>query len=152
VGDPVSEVVDRIAAAIRREIDEDERLARAAAHWAGGSTWRASTAGNVYGTEEMANNPIAVGPWDTDLYEVAEHIARQDPDRTLRRVAAHRKILDLHAAGTHECRDATPSVYPADAHLLGRTPGEEWIYYSTEYFESRPCPTLLALADVYGVQ
>jgi Family of unknown function (DUF6221) len=148
--------VDRLVAAIRREIDEDERAALAATP----GPW-CDFGPHSVGVEQVG---IENGHMVCEMQECpevthedrraadAEHIARQDPARTLRQVAAHREILELHAAETHECRDGTPSVYPADAHLLGKTPGEEWTYYSTEYFEARPCPTLLALAEVYGVQ
>jgi hypothetical protein len=84
---------------LRAQLDDDERVA----------TDRARLAGDVWTAVEVApgrwevvgaggRGTVAQGlpQWE------AEHIARHDPARVLRRVAADRRILDLHE-GDHEC-------------------------------------------------
>lgn len=64
--------MDDLIARIRAAIDEDERIAKAAVNWS-------------YGAQEWAD--AGEPDW--------VHIARHDPARVLRQVAAHRKILDI---------------------------------------------------------
>lgn len=77
---------------LRARLDEDERLALAtgpdeyARRWAvRDSMWSC--------TVIDGNGDIVVYDEGAPTREEAEHIARQDPARTLRRVAAHRAIL-----------------------------------------------------------
>lgn len=75
---------------IRAQLDEDERVARAAG-WHR-YIWEL---GIVYGTVIATGNrkTVAHGCQEYD----ADHIARHDPARALREVDAKRRILELHA-------------------------------------------------------
>lgn len=112
--------VDDLIAKIRAAIDEDERIAKAAKEVADGYVGDVVPDGGPQG-------------W-TDL-----HGLRQDPDRTLAMVAAHREILELHERSEnypHECTEC------GDFGDCGCARGsEDW-----------PCPTLLALAKGYGIE
>lgn len=94
---------------LRRHLDEDERVALAGA---------AST--------------MAVGDWKLEanahVDPIEAHIARHDPARVLRWVAAARQILVIHPK-TGSCCDACSN--------------DQWVAHW-------PCPTLLALASIYG--
>lgn len=90
---------------LRAQLDEDERIARAAADTYGGSEqWRIlRLTDEDYGTEwslEIADRVIPAGlPGDDeDPLRVDElhHIARHDPARVLRQVKAYREILAEH--------------------------------------------------------
>jgi hypothetical protein len=147
------ELIERIKAAI----DEDERVANAATpgRWVVGG-WRGASRSNVHAPDyrpkgfsngqHVAETIVAeggMGPWAADLrgsgfpHANAEHVARHDPARVLRQVAAHRKILEEHDI---EC------------------PGENYQYcrvchdYQRHDAQSAPCVTLLALAEVYGIE
>lgn len=85
----VRDVVDFLKA----RLDRDEQVARAAA----GAPWATSAAGRVGVAPPMPGNPR---PWDslgpvagTENAAYAEHIARHDPARTLREVAAKRRVV-----------------------------------------------------------
>jgi hypothetical protein len=75
---------------------------------------------------------------DTVWAQVADHIARHDPARTLAMVAAHRKILDVHG----ELKSATPGTVSGCV-----TCDADGVVYE----DSWPCPTVLALAEAYGI-
>jgi hypothetical protein len=66
----------------------------------------------------------------------ARHIVRHDPAAVLRRIAADRKILDLHI-GDHEC-----SIFD------GPNPGD--IDHYAFVLESEACDTVRLLAEGYG--
>lgn len=72
-------------------LDKDEAIARAAGAMPGTDDWRAEEYG-VY--EEHGITPIAVGPYDGDIGDVGVHVARHDPARVLREVAAKRKLAE----------------------------------------------------------
>lgn len=98
---------DPRVAFIRARLDEDERAALAAKNETGRWQWS-------HGFGEMCNDPecpygalldqdehgtvlMQVHGYDvTDAWQGAEHIARHDPARVLRDVAAKRKLLDAH--------------------------------------------------------
>lgn len=83
----------------RRHLDEDERVARAAAdgdsgRWFMGEKW------NVYRTEDVGccedrehNRLVAYG----NVKSQSEHIERHDPARVLQAVAAKRRVVDAYA-------------------------------------------------------
>jgi hypothetical protein len=155
-----------LIAKIRAAIDEDERVALAATpgpwhvansidfegvvvhgpdtiKWAGIDSktglW-VEHLGPVEVVEEDTENGPTVGRVD------AEHMVRHDPTRVLRQAAALRKILELHqriAGDPHydhpdTCTECGTSIY--DRNGQQRTSQRSW-----------PCPTLLALADIYGI-
>jgi hypothetical protein len=82
----VSELIEWL----RAQIDEDERVARATAEGGYDLRWQ---------VEGDRLTPLGIGVESTCAPGYieptqAEHIARQDPDRTLAEVAAKRAILD----------------------------------------------------------
>ncbi|RFS83077.1 hypothetical protein D0T12_23120 [Actinomadura spongiicola] len=70
---------------LRDRLAKDEQLARACA----ASSWRAEPSGSV---AVDAEDPAFVATAENQAY--VEHIARHDPARTLREVAAARQIVD----------------------------------------------------------
>lgn len=125
--------MDELIAWLRQQLDEDERVARAATEGASGR-WRRITNGTGGGVS-YDDGPDDWPVWSTNgvvVYDEgfptkpqAEHIARWDPARVLREVEAKRLILSEHA-GVDVC----------DAHDAN--------------LETVPCPTLLALALSYS--
>jgi hypothetical protein len=76
-------------------------------------------------------------PWDEarNAWNNAEHIALNDPASVLRRCAADRKLLNLHAGKMHSCPATDETDYL-----------DEW----TEFDHSQACPVILLLAEGYG--
>lgn len=84
----MSELVDWY----RAQLDEDERVARAAGSRLDGSyEWVAGEA-NADGVRTKAGTPVTRFSWPNEM----EHIARHDPARVLRDVAAKRAIVDAY--------------------------------------------------------
>jgi len=87
-------------------------------------------------TELLAWLPtMSHAPWDEarNAWNNAEHIAANDPASVLRRCAADRKLLELHA------QDSLPNGIDLDECRTCGGANEPW-----------PCPTLLTLAEGYG--
>lgn len=125
--------VDALVEAIRAQLDADEQLARAAvipAHDGPDAykphpelaVWRYAPGGEVeyVSTPEMLLHEYAEtfrvtcdseGILPAVDESVGPHIARHDPARVLRLVAAHREILELHAEAYEACR-ACGGYYP----------------------------------------
>jgi hypothetical protein len=124
-------------------LDEAERGAKATARRYG-PAWSAS-GGSLYdeSNPSVHPGPFATGVWGDLDDEVAEHIARHDPDRELRRVAGDRQIVALH----EPARVWTGSSY-ADGKCSTCLISESDLY-GNEY-ETVPCPTLRALAVPYA--
>lgn len=107
--------VTDLVAFLRAALDDDERVAQAAARTRG-TFW------------------TPVGLQSTFDARVDDHIARHDPARVLREVAAKRAILDLHhkqEAAEFEDRRSVASWCP----VCG---------------DAEACPTLRHLAAVYA--
>lgn len=88
---------DRLAF-LHATLDAAQAEARAASTETGSAFWRGTTDG-LY-SDDASNHP---GPFLADSYgynppEIVTHIARHDPAAVLRRIAADRKQLELHAA------------------------------------------------------
>lgn len=123
--------VDELIAFLRTQLDEDERVARAAnpAPWRRitGKTWLDSNTifgGSYMGDQEKLRNVASLEiSWLPD--ENADHITRWDPARVLAEVEAKRRIIALHHP-----------VDPCDAHDATQ--------------ETIACDTLLALAQPYA--
>lgn len=64
----------------------------AAARKAGSAAW-ANMHHNIYLAGDPSNEVVAVGPWDGDLGDAAEHMARQDPARILAECKAKRAVV-----------------------------------------------------------
>jgi hypothetical protein len=77
---------------LRAQLDDDERVARAAADY--GDAWRAGDPGVYPSNESQHPGPIVGGVWGDLEDQYAEHIARWDPARVLAEVAAKRVILE----------------------------------------------------------
>jgi len=141
---------------LRAAIDEDERLAKAAA-------W--SVADHTYAPADVDEQKIeACGHWvargvlgihkqvtvddpgwdpkvtDTVWNEVGVHVVRQDPARVLRQIATHRKILDLHRPYEQRQRMAWGEITACSTCGSVDDSPTEW-----------PCATLLALAEAYDL-
>lgn len=124
---------DRIAR-IREAIDEDERRAEAAFDQARHGEWeyRPGSDDGLY----AAGGAIEIFRSDAYGYTriggaYGQHIARHDPARVLLQVAAHRKMLELHdQSETHG----------------------DFTYCRACGTTARPCETLRALAEAYGIE
>ncbi|MEU0941094.1 DUF6221 family protein [Embleya sp. NPDC005971] len=135
-----------LVAFLRARLDEAEREAQrldgeewtwsVSKPWDGPATGHISAAADPYGR-------IAVLPGgDAAKYEDRiRHIARYDPARGLRDVAARRAILAEHRHlpmdGCAQCADGVRSI--------GTASRVEWIVNRAEW----PCPTVRHLATVY---
>jgi hypothetical protein len=132
-----------------RELDEDERVALAAADW--GPTWRGSD-GAVYPSDESRHpGALITGVWGGLEDQHAEHIVRWDPERVLRHVAdgraeveAKRRILDAHDR-PHDCiaREAS-----GGHSVVNGRPWEAWAPHHTA--DHGPCFVIRCLALPYA--
>lgn len=116
---------------IRAAIEEDERIARATFLSDGDDgAWIVCTRPDTDEPSGVLGRCIHIGmiggSGDLDDPAQAVHIARQNPKRTVRGVAAMRKVLDIHS-GPHSCG-------------------------FSDYDDADPCGTLLALAEAYGIE
>lgn len=132
----MSDLIERLRAAI----DEDERLANLMPPW----PWTVN-ADEVLATDgDLVCEPFALS--NNQLRNMAAYIVRHDPARVLRMVAAHRKILDGHPP------------FPVRQNGNGRvfayecaTCHEKGTWENEPLRQDWPCPTLLALAEAYGL-
>lgn len=142
-----------LIAKLRAALDEDERVAQGAAALCGchGPKDEWSFADDDHcGRIEIADDPHSpirrqlTRRWNRSYEDMrmAHHIARHDPARVLRQVAAMRKILELHE-GSHEC-----SVY-GDTFESPRTDGE---IDTCRWVSDEPCSTTLLLAEACGIE
>jgi Family of unknown function (DUF6221) len=146
--------MDDLVAFLYARLDEDETAAKAATD----GPWKTEVFGRGSGRQEWVvvghtgsratiNGEVGVG-WMAGLPHDGEHIARHDPVRVLREVAAKRAILELHhpdqklenwywsARVCAECKHSWHRIVP------GRPP--------TEIGPEAGCPTLRQLAAVYA--
>lgn len=150
--------MEDLAGKILEAIGETERIAHEAC--GRGPEWAIARERPVpWGAEPRPAEILASNKPIMRLYveyagqAVAEHVTLHDPERALRRCAADRETVELHA-GDHHCREMHSGVYPADwppAASWGKA-GEPWRHPGDEYFEGAPCDTLRALADGYGME
>ena len=142
--------LDRMTAWLREAMDASQRDAEAATWHEDAGTWRAAASeyatpsrpgGTRWYIEDSMEDGVitTVDPQASDDEGVARHIARQSPAVVLRRIAADRKTLDLHAPITVEYDDNSPPT------LACRTCGSHF-----EYPTAWPCATLRLLAEGYG--
>jgi hypothetical protein len=119
---------------IKARLDEDEAIARSAGGKVqGGHCWRQVDAGRSPGLigDELGN--VVVYDEGMPICEQAEHIARHDPARALREVAAKRKILWDHTPKTTGRRTACSRCH------YGNVLGANW-----------PCLTMTSLAGIWS--
>jgi hypothetical protein len=131
--------VDELTAFVTARLDEDEAAAKAAEHNDGPYTleWRVGGPRRLTFDNHRSENYMSVfaGDWDRILIArdvvrdgpLATHIARHDPARVLRDVAAKRAILAKHG----------PDL-PLEGACLTCYRGEGW-----------PCDTLRLLAAIW---
>lgn len=151
--------MDDLIAHIRAAIDEDERIALAA----NPSPWRFRIPnanhldqntifgdGEPRGVDKLRQVCNVEMAWEREAN--AAHIVRHDPARVLRQVAAHRKILDLHdyISKTGHCAffDRERGIHRTQCWHCPGCGGRDW---DIDGFNS-PCPSVLALADAYGIE
>jgi len=116
-----------LTAFLAARLDEDEAAARAAS---APSPWKAAEhEADSWIVTDATSEPLIYDEGTPDLLEAA-HIARHDPARVLREVAAKRAILAEH-------QEAASGGYC------------ELCYYGYGG-GSWPCPTVRALASVYS--
>ncbi|MEW2420465.1 DUF6221 family protein [Streptomyces nigra] len=129
--------MDELVEWLRAQLDEDERIARAASWADDANAWHAEpspfnarSAGQRWYVEDAMEDGVVshVDPRASDDEGVARHIAEWDPARVLREINAKRQILDEH-------RPSDLAVYRPHGCPLCHT----W-----------PCPTARWLTTVYA--
>ena len=126
-------LVTDIATWLRQQLDEDERVALAVSEGPRKpEVWEAKEWLGVPPRNWAVDCPFGAVVVDGSFRDAAFHIARHDPARVLRDVAAKRALLDLHR---WQCcaRDVTG-------------------YTVIEWYDSRtdPCPTLRVMTAPYA--
>ncbi|MER7801223.1 DUF6221 family protein [Streptomyces parvulus] len=132
--------MDDLVVWLRAQLDEDERIARAAMWCEDAAAWRA--AASEYGTPTRPDGPRwyiedsledgvirTVDPQASDDEGVARHIAEHDPARVLREIDAKRQIVDRYAwLREHGDTGGTVWVLPLLALPYADRPGyrDEW--------------------------
>ena len=109
-----------------------------AATAASGSHWHVDSWGNVQ--TDQRETVAEVWPL-ASLGSNAAFIAANDPDSVLRRCAADRKLLELHAPQ----QDGSAFPDSLQCRTCSETPGDGY-----QYLVPFPCPTVLAIAEGYG--
>lgn len=116
-----SEPMQKMVAWLRAELDEDERIVRAAT----GGPWIAEVSGEtgncVIPADAQSTREYVAR---TQLYAAvfdAEHIARHNPARVLREIEAKRKLLDEYASAV-QFRDEAAARMQAAVDV----PGGKW--------------------------
>ncbi|MET9909649.1 DUF6221 family protein [Streptomyces sp. NPDC006476] len=120
--------MDDLVEWLRAQLDEDERIARAA-----GGTWWAppDLAGQVHDSGGVNI--------EAKLRSFATHIAEHDPARVLREIDAKRRIIEEH-------KPAVPKARPnRERGCLACTTAQEWDATANE----ANCLTLRLLASPY---
>jgi hypothetical protein len=143
---------DDLVSWLRQQLDDEERVARATD--VADFPWVAETTGPYGpqvrtvedGDDAQWSRAVNVQMWTCDDEQdgcpdvarqwIAEatHIALHDPAAVLRKVEAHRRILDLHVT-----RDGTGGTWDTDPAAL-----------CNEDSDVQPCSTLRLLASVYS--
>lgn len=134
---------------LRAAIDEIEQAANACA----ATDWRMPT---EYSIVDRDTDGWQGAPDDSVIFSIGDdrrdeaiHAISHDPDTVLRMVAAHRKILDLHAPDGGMCITCCglPDIEETwDSETEVET--REWRRDDLTH----PCPTLLAIAEGYGIE
>lgn len=129
--------MEELVAAIRAAIDDAELAATQCVE----KNWRVDGANScqVYvRREDYSTRTIAwCGNGYEDDFSNVIHIAHNDPARVLRRVAADRKILEMHS----------PTGWGGPLCITCAEPGPGFTTIGVNW----PCPTVLALAEGYDI-
>ncbi|MER8002992.1 DUF6221 family protein [Streptomyces sp. NPDC095613] len=121
---------EQLLAFLESAITAREKAARAVGYdtiAAGDYLW-----GTKYLLLRRGDESKASSEMDADL---ADHLALHDPESVLRRCAADRKLLELHAGRMHSCPAKDETGYL-----------DEWTHFGGAY----ACPVLELLAEGYG--
>jgi hypothetical protein len=137
---------------VRQQVDEDERVARAAAGGVTGvwvaSVTREGTGGVNYGPglHDWPNggNGIVVYDEGCPNAEEATHIARHDPARTFREVEAKQRIISIHRRPQVDLWSGEPFKDCCDGC------GYSGAFGAPNVRHIGDCPELRALAAVYS--
>lgn len=122
-----------LVAFLDRVITEHETTARHAAHESAGR-WTANHEGYSHAVSDDAGEVVVYNegaPSDAQ----SGHIALHDPESVLRRCAADRKLIELHAGRMHSCPAKDETGYL-----------DEWTHFGYD----DACPALRLLAEGYG--
>lgn len=140
-----------LIAFLRRCLDDDERVARAAADY--GDTWRPGSGKTaIYPSDERTHpGPIIIGPYGDLEEQHTDHIVRHDPARVLAEVDAKRRILDLHYPihrdiGWTEDGDERY----AELAVCGHCVPKHSHFSSRDAVPTYPCQTVRLLAQSYA--
>lgn len=136
---------------LRARLDEDEAIAEACRsdfgpygpH--GAVAWELHDNGNVWWPD--TNSMVATGQWGDLEDEVGKHIARFDPARALREVAAMRWVLGEHNVySVARAEDPLAKYHQSDRACVGcgSDRQEDWLVE-----DINDCPILRALATIY---
>lgn len=98
--------IEALVASLNAGLDEDEAAAKVAANVAG-PDWAWKTKYNDDGPTDYVTSPDGTVLLDTlgGIESEAPHVARQDPARALREVAAKRALIAAAVAQPHEYTD-----------------------------------------------
>jgi hypothetical protein len=140
---------------LRAAMDETERVARAA-----GATWTMEGERDELLLDFGGHTTSDIGFYEDDALRPAEarHIALHDPERELRTIAAHRKILalwddnerELEANSAEFSRPARPMEDDAQRFRhLGNAKAQGWELQGRRWALRA---MLTALAEAYGVE
>lgn len=139
---------------VRAEMDAAEKVALAAQAETG-PRWR-----SYYKQVLAPDSKYGEDPADANTAEAATHIARHGPDAVLRRIAADRKLLELHPQMTYRSKaseGALRSMY--GPHWEARLSRLDDRYCETCHIEDgvispdpqgRPCDTVRLIAESWG--
>jgi hypothetical protein len=116
---------------LRQQITEDEQVALDA----GGSRWKRELYDYVV---EATDNGFIVCGEGRPSGGRADHIARHDPARVLREVAAKRKMLELHEYATAAWALGRDKLNPPTVHLGASTMTKAVLRVLAEIYEDRP--------------
>ena len=132
--------MDDLVTWLRAQLDEDERVARAATRPTMCPEWACSSR-EVF-TGDAAVRKVADVAWSDDI---GAHIARHDPARVLAEVDAKRRILDQHRPADSECTTCCGESYIEET-----WDGEEERISRKRASLTWPCPTVRLLALPYA--
>jgi hypothetical protein len=159
-------VVTDLVARLTERLDETERIARAATpgpwrynpakQWHAPADLAARRNGEEYVAAGSPDNPVCVavtGAADNLLSMAdARFIALHDPAAVLRVVAAHRKILDLHASSEYRINyGGIPRTVLQCEHCASLCHSGSGLSCDSPD-APYPCETVQIVAEAYGVE
>jgi hypothetical protein len=158
--------MDDLVQWMRAQLDEDERVARAASEYAE-ADWRLDEDGetvlwwppepHIAEKEREKGLPVVSDHWRGQTIEsggtrLAPHIARHDPARVLREIDATRQLLDLHGLVHRDLLwiDENSDERTAEIPVCGHCVPRHSSYPHPSAVPQGPCTTLRMLALPYA--